>query len=207
MADGATMEDAPTADDEARAQRSKRRIPVRILKGVGWVLAGLLAHRRCSPSPSCTRRPADSSSSTRSARFAPASGLRVEVGEIDGSVLWSSTLYDVKFYDANDTLFLEVPTIDLNWRPYRWFTSGLDVRHLVLTNGTLYAAPELEPGDPDAPILPDFDIRVDRFVIDDLTVAEGLLGEAAHHRFRCRGRYPRWPGLSRCRRRIRRRRR
>lgn len=111
------------------------------------------------------------------AKVAPASGLKVEVGSIDGSVLWSATLNDVKLRDANDVLFLEVPTVDLNWRPHRWFTSGLDVRHLVLTGGTLYAAPTLNPGDPDAPVLPDFDIRVDRFVIDDLTVAEGLLGE------------------------------
>lgn len=111
------------------------------------------------------------------ARFAPASGLSVEVGAIEGSILWSSTFRDVKFRDANGTLFLEVPFIDLNWRPWKWFTSGLDVRHLVLTDGTLYAVPELIPGDPDAPILPDFDILIDRFVIDDLTVAEGLLGE------------------------------
>ena len=112
------------------------------------------------------------------AKVAPASGLKVEVGRIEGSVLWSSTLYDVRFRDANDVLFLEVPEVELNWRPYRWFTSGLDVRHLVLHDGTLRAFPELEPGDPDAPILPDFDIRVDRFVIDNLTVAEGLLGGA-----------------------------
>src|SRR5690606_15095161 len=44
-------------------------------------------------------------------------------------------------------------------------------------DGTLYAAPELIPGDPDAPILPNFDIRVDRFVVDDLRVVEGLIGE------------------------------
>ncbi|WP_340587122.1 translocation/assembly module TamB domain-containing protein [Erythrobacter alti] len=111
------------------------------------------------------------------AKVAPASGLSVEVGEIDGSILWSSTLSDVKFRDANGTLFLEVPTIELNWRPHRWFTSGLDVRHLVLIDGTLYAAPELIAGDPDAPVLPDFDIRIDRFGIENLTVAEGLLGE------------------------------
>ena len=111
------------------------------------------------------------------AKIAPASGLRVEVGSIDGSVLWSSTFNDVKLYDANDVMFLEVPTVDLNWRPHKWFTSGIDVRHLVVTDGTLYAMPTLLPGDPDAPILPDFDIRVDRFVIDNLTVAEGLLGE------------------------------
>jgi len=113
----------------------------------------------------------------RIAAYAPASGLSVEVGRIEGSVLWSATLFDVKLRDAEGTLFLEVPEVDLNWRPLKFFVTGLDVRHLVLHEGTLHAAPELEPGDPDAPILPDFDIRIDRFVIDDLTVARGLLGE------------------------------
>lgn len=174
MVDDAAMNEHRTTDD-ARS-RGKRRIPIRILKGIGWLLAALLAIIVVAIAFLHTP-PGRQFILDQVSKFAPASGLRVEVGDIDGSVLWSSTLYDVKLYDANDTLFLEVPTIDLNWRPYRWFTSGLDVRHLVLTNGTLYAAPELEPGDPDAPVLPDFDIRVDRFIIDDLTVAQGLLGE------------------------------
>jgi len=110
------------------------------------------------------------------AKVAPASGLQIEVGSIEGSVLWSATLHDVKFRDANDTLFLEVPEVDLNWRPLKFFLTGLDVRHLVLHGGTLHAAPELVPGDPDAPLLPDFDIRIDRFVVDDLHIAPGLLG-------------------------------
>ena len=122
----------------------------------------------------------------RIAAYAPASGLAIEVGRIEGSVLWSATLYDVRVRDAEGTLFLEVPEVDLNWRPLKFFVSGLDVRHLVLHDGTLFAAPELEPGDPDAPILPDFDIRVDHFVIDDLTVAEGLLGEERVVDFRAR---------------------
>ncbi len=113
----------------------------------------------------------------RIAEVAPASGLKIEVGRIEGSVLWSATLHDVKFRDAENTMFLEVPEVDLNWRPLKFFFTGLDVRHLVLHGGTLHAAPELRPGDPDAPILPDFDIRVDRFVVDDLVVAEGLLGD------------------------------
>lgn len=122
------------------------------------------------------------------AKVAPASGLRVEVGSIDGSVLWSSTLHDVKFYDADEVLFLEVPTVDLNWRPLSWFTSGLDVRYLVLSDGRLHALPNLLPGDPEAPILPDFDIRVDRFVIDNLTVDEGVLGAQRTVDFNARAR-------------------
>ncbi len=173
MADGAMMDDVP---EEDTGTKRKRALPLRVAKWIGWALAGLLGIVLLAVAFLHTP-PGRQFIVDQISKFAPASGLSVEVGEIDGSVLWSSTLYDVKLYDANDTLFLEVPTIDLNWRPYRFLTSGLDVRHLVLTDGTLYAAPELEPGDPDAPILPDFDIRVDRFVIEDLTVAEGLLGE------------------------------
>jgi translocation and assembly module TamB len=113
----------------------------------------------------------------RIAKVAPASGLHVSVGRIEGSVLWNATLYDVKFRDARNKLFLTVPAVELNWRPYKFPFSGLDVRALVLHDGTLYAKPELKPGDPNAPTLPNFDIRVDRFVIDNLTVAKGLLGE------------------------------
>ncbi len=118
--------------------------------------------------------------------YAPASGLSVEVGEIEGSILWSATLNDVRFRDADGVLFLEVPQVDLNWRPYRFVWSGLDIRALVLTGGTLYAAPELIPGDPDAPTLPDFDIRIDRLVIDDLTIAQGMIGDARVIDFRAR---------------------
>jgi len=120
------------------------------------------------------------------AEVAPASGLKIEVGRIEGSVLWSATLHDVKFRDADNRLFLEVPEVDLNWRPLKFFFTGLDVRDLVLRGGTLHAAPRLLPGDPDAPILPDFDIRVDRFVVDDLRVAKGLLGEERVIDFRAR---------------------
>ena len=109
--------------------------------------------------------------------YAPASGLSVDVGKIDGSILYSATLHDVKFRDSKHVLFLEVPEIDLNWRPWEFLWSGLDIRHLALSNGTLYAAPDLIPGDPDAPTLPNFDIRIDRLVIDHLTVAKGMLGE------------------------------
>jgi translocation and assembly module TamB len=122
----------------------------------------------------------------RIARVAPASGLTVEVGRIEGSPLWSATLYDVKLRDADHKLFLQVPEVDLNWRPYRFLYAGLDIRHLVLHRGTLYTKPRLLPGDPNAPTLPNFDIRVDRFVVDDLKVARGFLGQERIVNFRAR---------------------
>jgi translocation and assembly module TamB len=111
-------------------------------------------------------------------KFAPASGLRIEAESIEGSVLWSATFNNVHVRDADGTEFLTVPRLELGWRPWRWFFTGLDVRHLVLSGGTLRAVPRLVPGDPDAPILPDFDIRVDRLLIEDLHVAPGLMGDA-----------------------------
>ncbi len=172
MADDPAMDEAPEGMGEAR----KPPLPLRLLRWLGWTLVALLALVLLAVAFLHTP-PGRQFIVDQISKFAPASGLHVEVAEIEGSVLWSSTFHDVKLYDADNTLFLEVPTVDLNWRPWRWFFSGLDVRHLVLADGTLYAAPNLLPGDPDAPILPDFDIRVDRFVIEDLTVAEGLLGE------------------------------
>ena len=162
--------------DEAPAHR-RRSAPLRVTRWLGIAgvtLAGLLvlaiAFLHTGPGRQLI---VDEISS-----FAPASGLKVSVGSIEGSVLWSATLHDVEFRDAEDTLFLEIPEIDLNWRPYRWFTSGLDIRHLVVNGGTLHSLPVLNPGDPDAPILPDFDIRVDRLVIDGLQVDECIIGEA-----------------------------
>jgi len=167
--------DLPRDPPEGPPQRGWQRQIMRVLRALGWLMLGLLGLLALLVAFLHTP-PGRQLIVDQIGKIAPASGLSVEVGAIEGSVLWSSTLRDVKFRDANDVLFLEVPLIDLNWRPYKWFTSGLDIRHLVLTGGTLYAVPELIPGDPDAPILPDFDIRIDRFAIEDLRVAEGLLG-------------------------------
>jgi len=112
----------------------------------------------------------------RIARYAPASGLRVTVGRFEGSLFGGATLRDVRLSDPQG-LFMQVPVVDLDWRPLNWFTSGLDVRKLILHRGTLYRGPKLVPGDPNAPILPDFDIRIDRFELDRLTVSKGIMGE------------------------------
>ncbi|HYD25508.1 MAG TPA: translocation/assembly module TamB domain-containing protein [Croceibacterium sp.] len=173
MADDEVIETAGPDAPEPERRRSTAR---KVLRGLGFVMLALVLLVGVAiawlHTGSGRQFVVD-----QIADVAPASGLTVEVGRIEGSVLWSATLFDVKLRDAKGKLFLEVPEVDLNWRPLKFFVTGLDVRHLVLHGGTFYAAPELLPGDPDAPILPDFDIRVDRFVVDDLHIAEGLLGD------------------------------
>lgn len=113
------------------------------------------------------------------AEVAPASGLRIEVGRIEGNIYGAATLHDIVLSDPEGP-FLTIPEAEFDWRPLKWFTSGLDIRTLIARRGTLYRMPELLPGDPDAPTLPNFDIRIDEFAVQDLTVASGLIDERAH---------------------------
>ncbi len=146
-------------------------------KRFGWVLALLLVPLVLGAvfiaSPIGKRFIAD-----QIAQVAPASGLRFEVGRIEGDLYNDAVLHDVIVKDPKGT-FLTIPQVELDWRPLAWLWSGLDIRELTARRGTLQRLPELLPGDPDAPYLPDFDIRIDSFEIDNLTLNAGLAGEAA----------------------------
>ncbi|MEM8726461.1 MAG: DUF490 domain-containing protein, partial [Pseudomonadota bacterium] len=110
------------------------------------------------------------------AQVAPASGLRFEVGRIEGDIYGQAVLRDVVVFDPQGA-FLAVPEVELDWRPLAWLWSGIDIRELTARRGRLERLPELLPGDPDAPLLPDFDIRVDELAIEDLVLAPGLATE------------------------------
>jgi translocation and assembly module TamB len=170
MADEALI-DEPLAEAPVR----RRSWPRRIAKWFGGTVLALVALVTIAVvvlnSPIGHRFVVD-----QLADVAPASGLRFKVGRIEGSLYGKATLRDVVFSDPKGA-FLTVPVVELDWRPFSWFTSGLDVRKLILRRGTLLRTPELLPGDPDAPILPDFDIRIDRFELDSLTLAPGIVGE------------------------------
>jgi translocation and assembly module TamB len=100
--------------------------------------------------------------------------LRVRVGRIDGSIYGRAVLEDTTLLDPHGA-FLKVPVTTLDWRPFAWFTSGLDIHELTLRRGQLLRLPQLRPGDPNAPLLPDFNIRIDRLAIERLTVAKAVL--------------------------------
>lgn len=116
----------------------------------------------------------------RIAALSPKSGLRIRIGRIDGSLLGEMSLHEVALSDAEGR-FMVVPEAALDWRPLAWLglerRRGLDIRRLILKRGTLLRAPRLSPGDPDAPILPDYDIRIDRLAVENLTVAQSVFGQ------------------------------
>lgn len=161
-------------DEQDQPERKRKR---RWAKRLGWALAILLAPLVLAAlflsSPIGKRFVAD-----QIAQVAPASGLRFQVGRIEGDLYEEAVLHDVVLMDPKGT-FMTIPVVELDWRPLAWLWSGLDVRELTVRRATLERMPELLPGDPDAPILPDFDIRIDRFEIDNLTLASGVAGEEA----------------------------
>ncbi len=107
------------------------------------------------------------------AAVAPASGLRFSVGRIEGDIYGKAVLRKVAVSDPKG-VFLTIPEVRLDWRPLNWLWGRLDIREVTARRGRLTRLPELLPGDPDAPLLPDFDIRVDKLVADDLVIAKGL---------------------------------
>ena len=165
MADAAQVE----VEGATPARSSARR---RWGKRLGWALAILAAPFLLAAiffaTPIGKRFIAD-----QIAAVAPASGLRFTVGRIEGDLYGQATLRKVVVSDAKGA-FLTIPEVELDWRPLNWLWSGLDIRELTARRGRLTRLPELLPGDPDAPLLPDFDIRVDKLVIDDLVIAKGL---------------------------------
>ncbi len=101
-------------------------------------------------------------------------GLSMTVGRIDGSIYGTAVLEDVALRDTRG-VFMRVPATEVEWRPLAWLDNRLDIRRMVLRRGVLLRVPQLRPSI-NGSLLPDFDVRVDRFAIERLTVAAPVLG-------------------------------
>ncbi|GAB5348071.1 translocation/assembly module TamB domain-containing protein [Alteriqipengyuania sp. 357] len=167
-----TREDTPAAPNEAAPRKRAGRTIVKwaggILVFLALVVAGLLFGL---DTPVGKRWIVDQVS-----KIEPQSGLRISIGRIDGSIYDEMTLHDLSLADPQG-VFLTVPEIDLDWNPFAWFASGLDIQSLEARRGELKRLPELNPGDPDSPTLPGFDIEIGRLELVDWTIAPGLAGD------------------------------
>lgn len=103
------------------------------------------------------------------------SGLRIRIGRIDGSIWGRATLRDLRLYDPQG-LFLEAPEVGLDWRPSRWLANTLDIRRLESDLVVLHRLPKLRPPERRGPILPGFDIRIDRLAIAAVRIEPPVAG-------------------------------
>ena len=109
----------------------------------------------------------------------PESGLRIRVGRIEGSIYRQVVLRDVRLYDP-EGMFLRTPEARLDWRPLDFvLRNRLTINDLTIPSAELLRIPKLRPGDPDQPILPDFDIAVRRLSVARLAIRPAVAGRAA----------------------------
>src|SRR5690349_2662695 len=103
------------------------------------------------------------------AGFSTQSGLRFQVGRIEGSIYGKMTLRDVRVSDTKG-VFATAPRIDVDWRPFAYLNNRVDVRSATAPLVTLLRLPALKPvpNQPNAPILPNIDIDIGRLKVDRL---------------------------------------
>ena len=93
----------------------------------------------------------------RIAGIETASGLRIRVGRIDGSVFGRSKLRNVTVSDTRG-VFLTSSEIELDWAPGAWLYNSLHIDRLYSRQVRLSRLPKLKPTGRTGPILPGFDI-------------------------------------------------
>lgn len=113
----------------------------------------------------------------RIANLETASGLRIRIGRIDGSIFGKSHLRNVAVSDQHG-VFLTSPDINLDWTPGAWLRNKLSIDSLTAERVNLLRVPALKPSTKKGPILPSFDIHLGELRIDRLEVSPKVGGQA-----------------------------
>ena len=104
------------------------------------------------------------------------SGLDIDIGRLEGSLYGKLIIHDLTLKDPKGIFFV-ARRAELDWRPFSYFRNHIDIKSLEIPEARLYRLPELRPGDPDAPLLPDIDVDVGRFSVDRLRVDPAITGQ------------------------------
>src|SRR3954452_3075500 len=105
-----------------------------------------------------------------------ASGLRIQIGRIDGSIFGVSQLRNVRVSDPSG-VFLTSRNIKLDWTPGAWLRNKLYIDHLTAERVSLVRLPKLRPSTKKGPILPGFDIHIGELRVDRLDIGPAIGGQ------------------------------
>ncbi len=110
--------------------------------------------------------------------YTTASGLNIKVGRIDGSLYSRMVLTDVRVSDPKG-VFISSPRLDVDWRPFAFVNNHVNVKSLQSELITMERNPELiaQPSDPNAPLLPDLDIDIDRLRVTRFVMEAPVTGQ------------------------------
>jgi translocation and assembly module TamB len=104
-----------------------------------------------------------------------ASGLDIDVGRIEGSLFGELIIHDITLKDPKGTFFAaRRATVD--WRPLAYFRNRIDIKRLEIPIARLYRLPQLTPGDPNAPLLPDIDVDIGKLEVERMLIDPPVTG-------------------------------
>jgi translocation and assembly module TamB len=104
-------------------------------------------------------------------------GMKIRVGRIEGSIYGAMRVHDLSIRDTKGE-FLFSPQVDIDWRPFAYLQNHVDIRTATAQRMILRRAPAFRPTPPsDAPLLPDFDIDVDRLSVAQFIAEKPVTGE------------------------------
>ena len=104
-------------------------------------------------------------------------GMEIDVGRIEGSLYGEMILHDVSLSDPKGT-FLTSPEMRMDWRPFAFINSHIDIRSLTSRLVTLQRLPEFNETPPsEDPLLPDYDIDIGTLRIDSFVAEAPVSGE------------------------------
>lgn len=114
---------------------------------------------------------------SRLAGYTTETGLNIKVGRIKGSIYGRMELVDLRVSDTK-SVFLTAPSAVIDWHPFQFFWNHIDVDSMEAPLVTMTRPVVLKPGDPNAPLLPDINIDIDRLKVDRLVLAKDVTGQA-----------------------------
>jgi translocation and assembly module TamB len=111
------------------------------------------------------------------AAFELENGLNIRIGSIEGSIYGGAVLKDVRFRDPKGD-FARSPEVRLDWNPFAYFSSGVDVDSLTARELNVARMPAFRiVPDRGEPLLPDLNISVDHLKIERIVFAKAITGE------------------------------
>ena len=104
-------------------------------------------------------------------------GMKIGVGRIDGSIYGRMIVRDLTLSDTKG-VFLSSPEVQVDWRPFAFARSHINIRALVAPTMIFARVPQFKVTAPsDAPLLPDYDIDIDRLKVERLLVGAAVTGK------------------------------